>query len=113
MTPEEIATLRRMATTAGLVSITGKELSTLLLAHDHHAAEAKALREAARAFLAAADDPDGDHVRHCICCARIAVWTRTTHSGHGRCDDCATKGDFDLVSYAAPLRALRALLEAP
>jgi hypothetical protein len=129
MTPEELAALRRMATTAGLVSITGKELSTLLLERDHHAAKAKALREAARAVIdGLIKHLDAHDVAACedwanpdVECGGIA--TRRLMSGSGDevdlCDTCAAEREdrgwilSEEFPYAAPLRALRALLEAP
>jgi hypothetical protein len=118
-----------MANTTGLVSITGKELSTLLLERDHHAAEAKALREAAGALVRGMIDRlDGADVTNCedwanpdVECGGIA--TRRLMSGSGDevdlCDTCAAEREdrgwilSEEFPHAAPLRALRALLEAP
>lgn len=118
MTPEEIATLRLMAATSGLVSLTGKELSTLLLERDHHAAEAKALREAAEALVDTLTS-NGGGAHPCGACYALATVGEPLPRGGSifRCDKHASPpdpGDDAPPPYAtkvaAPLRALRALL---
>lgn len=127
MTPEEIAALRRMATTGGLVSLTGKELSALLLERDHYAAEAKALREAAGALIdGLTKHLDGADVGACedwvnpdVRCGGIATRRLSPPTGEIYkcfCDACAEErvadgwtdgGEFP---FAGPLITLRALL---
>lgn len=117
MSPEEIAALRLMATTSGLVSLTGKELSTLLLERDHHAAEAKALREAAEALVDTLTSNGGG--RECSRCFALATVGEPLPRGGSifRCDRHASPPDPGddaqdpcPTKVAAPLRALRALL---
>ena len=127
MSPEEIAALRLMATASGLVSITGKELSTLLLERDHHAAEAKALREIAVVLAASIESSprltceqawEDEHCdRHATRLVRISRrdTDRMFCEAHAAELRPAEPGDRSLVTdeelpHAAPLRALRALL---
>lgn len=111
MTPEEIAALRRMASTSGLVSLTGKELATLLAAYIHHEAEAKALREAAGAFL----DELPFHEPACPYCPGRVMATKIEalkppYAGvRFSCDAHAAEGARDMKGAAA-WRTLRALL---
>lgn len=72
--------------------------------------ENEALREAAGALI---DGLDADHGRHPLECRECGVLA--TCGGHDRsyCDDCDPGGFTSDLPHAAPLRALRALLEAP
>jgi hypothetical protein len=99
--------------------LTAPELAALLLAHDHHAAEARALREAAGALVAALTTSGGGY--SCGTCYALAtVGEPLPHGGYAfRCDKHASppeKGWQDdpqeprPTKAAAPLRALHALL---
>lgn len=90
MNPEKLAVLRQWAaTTTGLVGLTAEELSALILDRDHHAAEAKAFREATRAALAELTRRSGDP-SHCELCrgsGMVEPWCR--HCGDSTYDhDC-------------------------
>lgn len=113
MTPEEIAALRRMSSTGGLVSLTAKELSTILLERDRHAAEAKALREAAEALVGAveqsAERPEW-RLSLCSVCGALATERDSEESACDQHLDILDNGEKAATDCAAPLRALRALL---
>jgi hypothetical protein len=107
MTPGQIDRWAAAVNNASPEQIAEAQIRSLQHLLDERERELAALREAAEALVTDLESPGGDQIWMCDRCPSVAM----VHAEGGVCDAHADGREISRdFSYAAPLRALRALL---